>query len=100
MARARGRKPRKGAGRKKVAVVTVKDVAKVLADVELRIRACRKWVAAQPEDVHIKDLTKTLKEIQLRILTDVEVRVHTVRKLMAAPTLAISRPSLISAGQC
>lgn len=103
MARAKKGTSTQKTARKKVSGVTVRDVTTTLADVETRIRACRKWVEAQPEGADIKDLTRTLKEIELRVLADVEVRVRTVRKVISAQAASLGGrvdKALISAGNC
>ena len=104
MARAKSRIAGQKANKLRLSEVTVKEVTKTLADVEMRVRACRRWVAAQPEPegASLRSLSRTLKEVEQFLLKDVEERVCTVRRMMMKRAAAAGGfdKSLISAGNC
>lgn len=104
MARAKSRISRQKANKLRLSEVTVREVTQTLADVEMRVRACRKWVAAQPEpeNANLRSLTRTLKEVEQFLLKDVEGRVGTVRRMMLkrAEAAGGKDKALISAGNC
>ena len=104
MARAKSRISRQKLMKLRLPEVTVREVTKTLAEVEMRVRACRRWVAAQPEpeNANLRTLTRTLKEVESFLLRDVEEKVGKVRTMMSKRAAAVGGKdkALISAGNC